>query len=98
MTHKEALKMRLALDAIINLTDPNRYCVAMTERFPTYKETESEYEIHLYLRDPQKSGITYLALLAHAIEEMGTHFLSVESRYDAGTLKVSDIRNSIKIW
>ena len=30
--------MRLAIDAIINLTDPNRYCVAISERFaPTEK-------------------------------------------------------------
>lgn len=98
MTHKEALKMRLALDAIINLTDSDRYCVAITERYPMYKETETQYEIHLYLRNPEKSGLIDLALLAHAIEEMGTHFLSVESRYDAGTLKDKDIRNSIKIW
>lgn len=90
--------MRLALDAIINLTDPNRYCVAMTERFPMYKEMAAEYDIHLYLRDPKKPGIIDLALLAHAIENMGTRFLSVESNYDAGTLKDSDIRNSIKIW
>ena len=98
MTHNQALKMRLALDAIINLTDPDRYCVAMTARYPMNEETDTQYEIHLYLRNLEKSGYLDLALLAHAIEEMGTHFLSVESTYDAGTLKDSDIRNSIKIW
>lgn len=90
--------MRLAIDAIINLTDPDRYCVAIKERLPMYEETETQYEIHLYLRDPKKSGYLTLALLAHAIEEMGNHYLSVESTYDAGTLKDSDKRDSIKIW
>lgn len=98
MNHKQALKMRLAIEAIINLTDPDRYCVAITERLPMYKETETHYEIHLYVRDPNKSGYLTLALLAHAIEEMGSQYLSVESTYDAGTLKDSDKRESIKIW
>ena len=90
--------MRFAIDAIINLTDPDRYCVAITERYPMYKETETQYEIHLYVRDLKKSGYLTLALLAHAIEEMGTQYLATESTYDAGTLKDSDKRDSIKIW
>lgn len=98
MTHKQALKMRLALDAIINLTDPDRYCVAIAERIPATQFKDADYEIHLYLRDPIKSGLLDLALLAHSIEEMGTRFLAVESTYDAGTTKGTDIRNSIKIW
>lgn len=98
MTHKQALKMRLALDAIINLTDPDRYCVAITERYPMFKETDTQYEIHLYIRDDKKSGLLDLMLLAHAIEEMGSEFLATDSTYDAGTLKQSDVRNSIKIW
>lgn len=98
MTHKQALKMRLAIESIINLTDPDRYCVAITERLPMYKETETDYEIHLYVRNPKKSGYLTLALLAHAIEEMGTQYLATESTYDAGTLKDSDNRESIKIW
>lgn len=98
MTHKQALKMRHALDAIINLTDPDRYCVAIAERFPKCKEIETQYEIHLYLRDPEKSGLMDLMLLAHAIEVMGSEFLSIDTTYDAGTLKQSDVRNSIKIW
>ena len=98
MTHKQALKMRFAIETIINLTDPDRYCVAINERFTQCKETETQYEIHLYLRDPTKSGYLNLALLAHAIEEMGTQYLSVESTYDAGTLKDSDKRDSIEIW
>lgn len=98
MTHKQALKMRLALDAIINLTDPERYCVAITERYSMYKETDTQYEIHLYIRDDKKSGLMDLMLLAHAIEVMGTEFLATDSTYDAGTLKQSDVRNSIKIW
>lgn len=98
MTHKQALKMRDAIDAIINLTDPDRYCVAITERLSMYKETEAQYEIHLYIRDPKKSGLLTLALFAHAIEELGTKYLATESTYDAGTLKYSDKRDSIKIW
>lgn len=90
--------MRMAINVLIRLTDPDRYCVAITERYPMSKETETQYEIHLYVRDTNKSGYLTLALLAHAIEEMGTGFLSVESTYDAGTLKESDIRNSIMIW
>lgn len=98
MTHKQALKMRLALDAIINLTDPDRYCVAITKRYPMYVDEETQYEIHLYIRDPRKSGMMDLMLLAHAIEEMGTGYLAADSTYDAGTIKHTDIRNSIKIW
>lgn len=90
--------MRLAIDVLINLTDPERYCVAMTERIPATKSNDADYEIHLYLRDPIKSGLMDLVLLAHAIEEMGTEFLATDSTYDAGTKKGTDIRNSIKIW
>lgn len=98
MTKKQAIKMRLAIDVLINLTDPERYCVAMAERLPATELKDADYEIHLYLRDPIKSGIMDLVLLAHAIEEMGTGFLATDSTYDAGTTKGTDIRNSIKIW
>lgn len=90
--------MRIAIDAIINLTDPERYCVAIQQRNPELYGDNSDYELHLYLRDPQKSGMMDLILLAHAIEEMGTHFMAVETTYDAGTKKGEDIRNSVKIW
>lgn len=90
--------MRDAIDAIINLTDPERYCVAIQQRYPELLGDNSDYELHLYLRDPQKSGLVNLTLLANAIEQLGTHFLAVDTTYDAGTEKGEDIRKSVKIW
>ena len=98
MTKKDALTMRLAINALIRLTDKDRYCVAIAERFPDSDYTEDNYELHLYLRHPEKSGLIELAMLARVIEDMGTHFLSCESTYDAGTTKGEDIRHSFKIW
>ena len=90
--------MRAAIQAIITLTDPDRYCVAIAERLHFTVSSPTDYEVHLYLRDPHKSGLVDLTLLAKAIECMGTKFLTVDSTYDAGTEKGKDIRNSIKIW
>lgn len=98
MTKKEALEMRTAIAALIRLTDKDRYCVAIAIREPNEVEFLQDYELHLYLRDPQKSGYLDLVLLAHAIQEMGTRFMSVDSTYDAGTIKGEDIRQSVKIW
>lgn len=98
MTKKDALTMRYAINALIRLTDKDRYCVAIAERFQGTDYREPDYELHLYLRSPEKSGLIELAMLARVIEDMGTHFLSCESTYDAGTIKGEDIRHSIKIW
>ena len=98
MTKKEALKMRTAIATLIRLTDKDRYDVAIAERYPDYDYTEDDYELHLYLRHPEKSGLIELAMLVRVIEDMGTHFLTCESTYDAGTKKGEDIRNSFKIW
>lgn len=45
-----------------------------------------------------RAGIIDLATLARAIENLGTQYHTIDSTYDAGTLKKKDIRNSIKIW
>lgn len=90
--------MRAAIDALFQLTNPDRYCVAIAERYQGADASEQDYELHLYLRDPKKSGQIELALLARAIEDLGTHYLTVVSTYDAGTEQGTDIRNSIKIW
>lgn len=90
--------MRTAIAALIRLTDKDRYDVAIAERFPETDYKEPDYEVHLYVRERTKAGLINLTLLAHAIEEMGTHFLAVESTYDAGTVKGEDIKHSIKIW
>ena len=98
MNKKEALEMRTAIAAIISLTDKDRYDVAIAVRIPNNIESLQDYEVHLYLKNNEKSGLIELAMLARVIEDMGTHFLAVESTYDAGTIKGEDIRNSIKIW
>ena len=90
--------MRAAIQAIISLTDPDRYCVAIQERTPATTFSPADYEVHIYLRHSEKSGLIDLILLAKAIEEMGTSFLAVESTYDAGTEKHKQISNSVKIW
>lgn len=90
--------MRAAIQAIISLTDPDRYCVAIQERLSATTFSPADYEVHIYLRHTEKSGLVDLMLLAKAIEEMGTSFLAVESTYDAGTEKHMKICNSVKIW
>lgn len=98
MNKKQALEMRTAIHALIRLTDKERYCVAIEERFPETDYKEADYSVHLYVRERTKSGLINLTLLANAIEQLGTHFLAVDSTYDAGTEKGEDIRQSVKIW
>ena len=98
MNKKEALEMRTAIAAIIRLTDKTRYEVAIAVREPNEIEFLQDYELHLYLRNPEKAGLIELAMLARVIEDMGTHFMTCESTYDAGTKKGEDIRHSVKIW
>jgi len=88
----------MAINVLIQLTDPDRYVTAVAQRMPATSDSDADYEIHLYLRNPEKSGLIELAMLARVIEDMGTHYLSCESTYDAGTEKGKDIRHSIKIW
>lgn len=90
--------MRGAINGIYRLTNPDRYCVAIADRFPESDDIRDKFELHLYLRHPEKSGLIELAMLARVIEDMGTHFLTCESTYDAGTEKGEDVRNSVKIW
>lgn len=90
--------MRAAISALISLTDPDRYNVAIKERWPKDEYSDADYEIHLYVRDKKKAGIIDLATLARAIENLGTQYNTVDSTYDAGTEKGEDIRQSIKIW
>ena len=98
MTKKQALEMRTAIKYLMRLTDKDRYEVAIAVRIPNELEFLQDYELHLYLKSPEKSGLIELAMLARVIEDMGTHFLTCESTYDAGTVKGEDIRNSVKIW
>mgnify|MGYP003502396889 CR=1 FL=1 len=98
MTQKKALLLRDVINALFSLTDPDRYCVAIAERFPATPNKDADYELHLYLRNPKQSGLIDLGILARVIEEMGSDYLSCESTYDAGTKKGEDIRNSVKIW
>ena len=98
MTKKEALEMRTAISTLIRLTDKDRYDVAIAVRVPNEIEFLQDYELHLYLRNPEKAGLIELAMLVRVIEDMGTHFLTCESTYDAGTKKGEDIRHSFKIW
>ena len=98
MTKKEALQMRMAINVIIRLTDNERYEVAIALRAPNKLEYLEDYELHLYLKSPEKSGLIELAMLAKVIEDMGNHFVTCESTYDAGTKKGEDIRHSVAIW
>lgn len=98
MTHKEAYLMKEAIYLLISITDHDRYCVAVAERFSPTQDDGGDYEVHLYVRDPRKSGYIDLATLARAIENLGTHFHTLDTTYDAGTKKGEDIRQSVKIW
>ena len=90
--------MKRAINSLIRLTQPDRYCVAIEDRFPELDNAADKYQLHLFLRNPEKAGLIELAMLARVIEDMGTHFLTCESTYDAGIKKGEDIRNSVKIW
>ena len=90
--------MRTAIATIIRLTDKYRYEVAIAVREPNELEFLQDYELHLYLRNPENAGLIELAKLSRVIEDMGTHFRTCESTYDAGTKKGEDIRHSVKIW
>ena len=90
--------MRKAINSLFRLTQPDRFCVAIEDRYPELDNTADKYQLHLYLRSPEKAGLIELAMLARVIEDMGTHFLTCESTYDAGIKKGEDIRNSVKIW
>ena len=90
--------MRKAINTLFRLTQPDRYCVAIEDRFPELDNTADQYQLHLYLRSPKNADLVELAMLAREIEDMVTHFLTCESTYDAGTEKGEDIRNSVKIW
>lgn len=90
--------MRTAIAALIRLTDKERYDVAIVLRAPNQLESLQDYALHLYLKSPEKAGLIELGMLARVIEDMGTHFLTCESTYDAGTKKGEDIRNSVAIW
>ena len=90
--------MKKAINSLIRLTQPDRYCVVIEDRFPELDNAADKYQLHLFLRNPEKAGLIELAMLARVIEDMGTHFLTCESTYDAGIKKGEDIRNSVKIW
>lgn len=90
--------MRMAINVLIEQTDPDRYAAAISQRLPATKDNDADYELHLYVRERTKSGLANLTLLANAIEQLGTHFLATDSTYDAGTEKGQDIRQSIKLW
>lgn len=92
------MQMRMAINVLIRVTDPDRYCVAIAERLPATKDTDADYEVHLYVRERSKSGLVDLACLARAIENLGTRYFTLDSTYDAGTTKGTDIRHSVKIW
>ena len=90
--------MKEAIYLLISLTDKDRYSVAVAERFAPTQDDGGDYEVHLYVRDQRKSGYIDLATLARAIENLGTHFHTLDSTYDAGTIKGKDIKQSVKIW
>ena len=88
----------MAINVLMELTNPDRYATAIAQRMPATSEKDADYEVHLFVRERTKAGLINITLLAHAIEEMGTHFLAVESTFDAGTVKGEDVKQSVKIW
>ena len=98
MTKKQALEMRMAIKCLMRLTDKDRYEVAIAVRIPNELDILQDYELHLYLKSPEKAGLIELAMLVRVIEDMGTHFLTCESTYDGEIINGEDIRNSVAIW
>lgn len=96
MTHREALKLRTILSALLTLRKDHRYQVAIQERFCSI-ESDS-WEVHLFLSRTRLSGLVDLALLAHVIEQISDNYLACESEYDISTSDERDMVPSIKIW
>ena len=96
MTEPQARKLRTILNALFSFEKDGRYGVAIKNRF--VNDCYYSWEVHVFVRDDRKSGLLFLALLAHAIELISTEFLAVESHYDLGTIKGEHIVQSWKIW
>ena len=96
MTHKQALKMRAAIAAILSFSQDNRYQVAIQKR--NQWSDKDDWEVHIFVREEKLSGLFECGLLAHAIEQLGTEFLSIDSEYDISTSGEPNLRQSFKIW
>lgn len=96
MTRKEALKMRIALKALLSFSYDGRYEVAIRKRFEI--SDNDEWEVHLFLREKGLSGFLNCALLSNAIEQISSTFLSTDSIYDKSTSGEKDLVPSIVIW
>ena len=88
--------MRAAIAAILSFSNDNRYQVAIQNRFP-WTDNDS-WEVHIFVREEGLSGLLDCGLLAHAIELIGTEFLSNDSEYDISTNDEPHFRPSFKIW
>lgn len=88
--------MRVAIKALLSLSYDNRYEVAIQERWEDHPE--AGWELHIFVRDPEKAGLLTCGLLANAIENINVHFLTIESRYNIGIREVADWKPSFKIW
>lgn len=96
MTHREALKLRTILSALLTLCKGHRFQVAIKERF--CGTSDDSWEIHLFLNRQRLSGLVDLALLAYTIEQVSDNYLACESEYDISTTDERDMVPSFKIW
>ena len=96
MTHKQALKLRAAISAIISLCRDNRYEVAIQQRWPF--QEDGEWEVHIFVREDDKSGLMGCALLANAIETISADLLATHSQYNMATSGEPNYKPSFKIW
>lgn len=96
MTKLQALRMRTAIATLMDLTDDERYMVAIQKReMFTPKE---DWEVHVFIREKGKAGYASLATFMTGLEGMLTNMLCVESEYDVSTTGERDMRPSIKMW
>lgn len=96
MTHKQALKMRAAIAAILSFSNDKRYQVAIQPRCPELDK--DSWEVHIFVKEEGLSGLLDCGLLAHSIELITTDFLAVDSEYDISTIGKPHFRPSFKIW
>lgn len=88
--------MRAAIAVILSFSNDKRYEVAIQPRFPeVYKDS---WEVHIFVREEKLSGLLDCGLLAHAIEQIATEFLTNDSEYNISTNDVPKLRPSFKIW
>ena len=92
MTKKQALRIKLAVKALFNLLEDDRYQVAVRQY------SDNQFEVHIFVKNPLKSGLLECAMIARVIADLVPGVTAMESSYYVSDDDETDFRKSIKIW